>query len=113
MPKLKDVCRYIRSKNAGPFWVTIDIFFDTEEGYRRHRTDPAISVAAIAELYGVAVDQVRRFEIDTLSAIKMSYPRSQPQGGVLERDMHSGQQFVPLLDLALEGPPVAIAGSPQ
>ena len=101
MPKLKDVCRYIRSKNAGPFWVTLDIFFDTEEAYRRHRADPAIGAAAVAGLYGVEVDHVRRFEIDTLSAIKMSYPRSQPQGGVLERDMHSGQQFVPLLDLEL------------
>ena len=34
----------------------------------------------------------------------MSYPRAEPQGGVLERDMHSGQQYVPLLDLELEGP---------
>ena len=31
MPKLKDVCRYVRSKNAGPFWVTVDIFFDGED----------------------------------------------------------------------------------
>ena len=108
MPKLKDVCRYIRSKNAGPFWVTIDIFFDTDEAYRRHRADPAISAAAVADLYSVAVDQVRRFEIDSLSAIKMSYPRSQPQGGVLERDMHSGQQFVPLLDLDVGGPALAL-----
>ena len=108
MPKLKDVCRYIRSKNAGPFWVTIDIFFDTDEAYRRHRADPAISAPAVAELYGVAVDQVRRFEIDTLGAIKMSYPRLQPQGGVLERDMHSGQQFVPLLNLDLGGPASAL-----
>ena len=102
MPKLKDVCRYVRSKNAGPFWVTIDIFFDDDEAYRRHRDDPAISAAAAARLYGVEIDQVRRFEIDTLSAIKMSYPRSRPQGGVLERDMHSGQQYAPLLDLDLE-----------
>ena len=108
MPKLKDVCRYIRSKNAGPFWVTIDIFFDTGETYRCHRADPAISASAVADLYGVAVDQIRRFEIDSLSAIKMSYPRSRPQGGVLERDMHSGQQFVPLLDLDLGGPALAL-----
>ena len=98
MPKLRDVTRYVRSKNAGPFWVTIDIFFDGEENYRRHRNDPAIAAASVAVLYGAAVEQVRRFEIDALLAIKMSYPRSQSQGGVVERDMHSGQQYVPLLD---------------
>ncbi|HVK42047.1 MAG TPA: DUF4387 domain-containing protein [Phenylobacterium sp.] len=101
MPKLKDVCCYVRSKNAGPFWVTIDLFFDGPETYQRHRDDPAISVDAVALLYGVEARVVRRFQIDALNVIKISIPRSQPQGGVLERDMHSGQQFVPMLDIAL------------
>jgi len=101
MPKLKDICRYVRSKNAGPFWVTIDLFFDGPETYQRHRDDPAISVDAVALLYGVEARVVRRFQIDALNVIKISIPRSQPQGGVLERDMHSGQQFVPMLDIAL------------
>ena len=101
MPSLKDVCRYIRSKNAGPFWVTIDIFFADEDLYRRFRADPAISTGAIASLYEVPAEEVRRFEVDMLSAIKLSYPRKQSQGGVLERDMHSGQAFVTLLDMEL------------
>lgn len=79
MPKLKDVCRYVRSKNAGPFWVTIDLFFDGPETYQRHRDDPAISVDAVALLYGVEARVVRRFEIDALNVIKISIPRSQPK----------------------------------
>lgn len=101
MPKLSDVCRYVRSKNAGPFWVTIDLFFDGPEAYQRHSDDPAISADAVAALYGVKIQEVRRFKIDTLNVVKISIPRSQPQGGVLERDMHSGQQFVPMLDIVL------------
>ena len=101
MPRLRDVTRYVRSKNAGPFWVTIDIFFDSEDSYRSHRGDPGIGVEAVAALCGVAPDRVRRFEIDTLQAIKLSYPRAHAQGGVVERDMHSGQQYVPLLDVQL------------
>lgn len=101
MPKLNDVCRYIRSKNAGPFWVTIDLFFDDQEAYQRYSDDPAISAAAIGRLYGVEAQAVRRFKVDTLNVVKISIPRSQPQGGVLERDMHSGQQFVPMLDIVL------------
>jgi hypothetical protein len=101
MPKLRDVCRYVRSKNAGPFWITIDLFFDGPGSYARHADDPAIGAAAVAALYGVDAALVKRFKIDSLNVVKLSYPRLQPQGGALERDMHGGQQFVPLLELEL------------
>ena len=103
MPKLDEVCRYVRSKNAGPFWVTIDLFFDGPESYARYADDPALSAEAVARLYGVEPESVRRFKVDDLDVVKISIPRSQPQGGVLERDMHSGQQFVPMLSLELGG----------
>lgn len=101
MPRLSEVTRYVRSKNAGPFWVTVDIFFDGPETYTRHKADPALSAQAVAALYGVDPAQVKRFEVDDLAVIKLSYPRTAPQGGVVERDMHSGQQYVPLLDVDL------------
>jgi hypothetical protein len=101
VPKLKDVCRYVRSKNAGPFWVTVDLFFDSAESYAQYHDDMAISAPAIAAIYGVDAADVKRFEVKALNMVKISYPRTTPQGGVLERDMHSGQQFVPLLDLQL------------
>ena len=101
MPKLRDVCRYVRSKNAGPFWITVDLFFDGPDSFSRYRADPAIAAAEIAALYGVDVQNVRRFEIDTLNVVKLSFPRLQPQGGAVERDMHGGQQYVPMLDLEL------------
>ena len=101
MPRLKDVCRYVRSKNAGPFWVTVDLFFDSTETYAKYHDDPAISCQAIAAIYAVDAAFVKRFEVESLSMVKISYPRATPQGGVHERDMHSGQQFVPLLELQL------------
>jgi hypothetical protein len=99
VPKLKDVCRYVRSKNAGPFWVTVDLFFDSAETYAKYHDDPAISSEVIAAIYGVDAALVRRFPVKSLNMVKISYPRATPQGGVHERDMHSGQQFVPLLEL--------------
>jgi hypothetical protein len=101
VPKLRDVCRYVRSKNAGPFWVTVDLFFDSAESYATYHDDPAISAAAIAAIYGVDAALVKRFAVKSLTMVKISYPRATPQGGVLERDMHAGQQFVPLLELQL------------
>jgi len=100
--RLKDVCRYVRSKNAGPFWVTVDLFFENADDYARYCNHPAIGRETVARLYGVDPDAVKRFTVDALKVVKISYPRSQPQGGVLERDMHSGQQFVRLLDIELD-----------
>ncbi len=102
MPKVRDVCRYVRSKNAGPFWITVDLFFDGPETYARYADAPAIGVDAVAELFGVDPGQVKRFKVDDLGVVKLSYPRRQAQGGAFERDMHGGQQYVPLLDIDLD-----------
>lgn len=102
MIRLADVTKYVRSKNAGPFWVTIDIFFKDEDHYRRYKDAPTISAKTIAEYYEADPAALKIFQIDTLGVIKISLPRKQPQGGVLERDMHSGQQYVRLLDIPME-----------
>jgi hypothetical protein len=102
MPRLSDICRYVRSKNAGPFWVTVDLFFDGPETYARHADDPAIGAEAVAALYGVDAAQVKRFKVDDLNVVKLSFPRRTPRGGALERDMHAGQLFVPMLDIDLD-----------
>ncbi len=102
MAKLREVCRYIRSKNAGPFWVTIDLFFNGTENYRRYRDSDALSAAAIASLYETDPKFVKRFAIDRLDTVKISYVRAAPQGGVVERDMHAGQQYVRLLNIEMD-----------
>jgi hypothetical protein len=42
MVKVSDVCRHVRSKNAGPFWVTIDLFFDGPENFARYGTSESL-----------------------------------------------------------------------
>jgi len=101
MPRLGEVTRSVRSKNAGPFWITVDIFFDGAESYARYKSDSALDAPALARRLGADPAWIRRYEIETLNALKLSYPRAQPQGGVVERDMHSGQQYLPLLEIEL------------
>ena len=102
MAKLKEVCRHIRSKNAGPFWVTVDLFFDGSEQYRRYRSSDVLAAKTFATLYDTDPTFIKRFSIDRLNTIKISFVRPSPQGGVVERDMHSGQQYVRLLELELD-----------
>jgi hypothetical protein len=101
MPKVSDVCRQVRSKAAGPFWVTIDLFFDGPENFRKHRDSPGLAADNIAALYGVDAKWVKRTPVPDLSMVKVSYPRATPQGWITERDMHSGQQYVRLLGVEL------------
>jgi hypothetical protein len=101
MPKVAEVCAHVRSKNAGPFWITIDLTFADRAAFDRHAEAAALQAAAIGRLYDVDVAQVKRFPVPDLCVLKISYPRRRPQGGPMERDMHGGQQYVRLLDVEL------------
>jgi hypothetical protein len=99
MVKLGKVARYVRSKNAGPFWITLDVFFADREDFERYAG--ALRDDKVAARLGVDVESLRRYPVPDLFVIKFSFPRENSQGGASERDMHAGQAFVPLLDLEL------------
>lgn len=99
MARLSDAARYVRSKAAGPFWITVDVFFASKADYDAHEASPGLTAASVAGRLQLQPDQVKRIEVPKLFVLKFSYPRSRPQGGAIERDMHGGQQFTRLLDL--------------
>jgi hypothetical protein len=101
MPRVADVCAHVRSKNAGPFWITIDLMFLDRTLFDRYVESAALQSVAIGRLFDVDVAQVKRFPVPDLGVLKISYPRRKPQGGAIERDMHGGQQYVRLLDVEL------------
>ncbi|MGA0604169.1 DUF4387 domain-containing protein [Caulobacter sp. KR2-114] len=110
MPEIRDVCRHVRSKNAGPFWITLDLFFHDRATFDAWVGASALREDAIGRLFGAPAGMVRRFEVPELCVLKLSYPRPTPQGGELERDMHGGQQYVRLLGVELAP---ATAPSPE
>jgi hypothetical protein len=102
MATVSEVCRGVRSKNAGPFWVTFDLFFkdhDTFERYARHET---LGPQTFARLFGTDPATVKIFPVESLNMVKISCVRPTPSGSREERDMHSGQMFVSLLDIELD-----------
>ena len=98
MPKVKHVCRTVRSKVAGPFWVTMDLMFDGKENYDRYVQSPTLGAESIGRIYGVDPNQVLHYPIPTLKVLKISWPRKTGQGGQEERDLHSGQQYTFILN---------------
>ena len=97
--RLGDLDIYVRSKNAGPFWVTIDIFCGSQETYRQIDECGVINATRMADLFGTNSNLVRIFHVKDLHVLKISFPRPYPQGHARDRDQHSGQYFVRLLDL--------------
>jgi hypothetical protein len=57
--RLHEAVSVIRSKNAGPFSLTIDIFFRDAETYARARASTLLTVAGVAAAYGVAAETVK------------------------------------------------------
>ena len=78
--------REIRSKNAGPFWVTIDVFCRDASAFEivRYR----LETAEVARALQADPQRLKRFDIAELQVIKFSLPRPQVQGARLDRDMH-------------------------
>ena len=94
MSILGEKVKKIRSKNAGPFWITIDIFCGSEEVYKNVCLN--LNNSKIANLLMINIKDLKRFEIKKLNVVKFSFPRNITQGHILDRDMH-GAQFAVLL----------------
>ena len=95
MPEtLQDRALEVRSKNAGPFWVTIELFLRDAAGYALAAA--VVDEALVARLYDVPVEGVQIFRIPSLKVVKVSYPRPISQGSLFDRDIHAGQHHVPL-----------------
>jgi hypothetical protein len=99
MAKVEDMARYVRSKNAGPFWVTVEIFCDTDETYKKIVASSNLTGEKVAELYCVEASRMKVFEIDALKIKKYSFPRPMPSGHKYENDMHYGQQYIRLAEV--------------
>lgn len=86
MPELGSLVSKVRSKNAGPFWLTIDVFCDDPTTYSRVRE--GLKDATVAQLFGVEQQLLKRFDIPALNVVKFSVPRPVVQGTRADRDMH-------------------------
>jgi uncharacterized protein DUF4387 len=99
MATIADLAVLVRSKNAGPFWLTIDIMFDNEAAYQRVRDSAIVNQTAVARMFGREPGEVIMVNHDAAMAIKVSFPRPQSSGSKYDSDVYGGQQYAPLLSL--------------
>jgi len=101
--RLRDLADVIRSKNAGPYELTFDIMFKTEEIYKKVTESGIISKESFAKLYGISQNDVMEIiHFDPANAIKITIVRPVSSGDLRETDVYGAQQHAPLVDLAFE-----------
>ncbi|MGB8267983.1 MAG: DUF4387 domain-containing protein [Candidatus Velthaea sp.] len=101
MTTLGELAALIRSKNAGPFVLTFDILFASDEAFARARAANVLDAALFARLYRCPERNVRAFVCPNARAFKFSIPRPVVQGDLGDGDLHGGQQFAPLIDIPI------------
>ena len=99
--KIYDVARIVRSKNAGPFIVTIDLIFDDRECWSKALEK--LDRETVARAYRVSPgDVIGIIPYEPVLAVKVNLKRSTPSGSPGDRDVYGAQQHVPIGLVELE-----------
>lgn len=101
MPKLKEIAKACKSKNAGPFHLTLDVLFHDQATFEHVRRSGKITREVIAQLYSVSADSVLFTEYPPALAFKATIPRMTPSGAVGDTDVYGAQQHAYLLDIEI------------
>ena len=100
---LKDIANVIRSKNAGPFELTLDVLLKDAEMFEKLRKANVINKKVIAELYQIPeADVISIVYFPNAKAIKATIIRPLPSGALGERDVYGAQQHAPLVNFTFE-----------
>ena len=104
MKKLVDVASIIRSKNSGPFELTMDVIFTDRTNYEKFLAGKYLTAAVVAKLYKIKEsDVVDIVEFPKAMAVKATIIRPLASGALGERDVYGAQQHVPLMMMELPG----------
>ncbi|MEH7399395.1 DUF4387 domain-containing protein [Gottfriedia acidiceleris] len=103
MTTLFDLAKVLRSKNSGPFELTLDILFDSEHVYQMVKNSGKITKQTICRLYNLREEQIHHFVFfDQALGIKITIERDVSSGSVGDRDVYGAQQHAPLMKITFD-----------
>jgi outer membrane protein W len=94
---LQDIARIIRSKNAGPTQLTIDVLFTDNASFQTGLA--ALTAEAVGVRYGRGAGEVTVIAYPPALAVKIVMNRLCTAGLPGDRDVYGAQQHGPLLGL--------------
>ena len=97
---LTELAEVIRSKNSGPYELTMDIIFKDFVSYEKVKQNRVINKELISRLYQIPEEDISSIiEFDPAKAIKITIKRPIVAGAVGESDVYGAQQHAPLLTI--------------
>ncbi len=97
---LTELAEVIRSKNSGPYELTMDIIFKDFVSYEKVKQNRVINKKLISRLYQIPEEDISSIiEFDPARAIKITIKRPIVAGAVGESDVYGAQQHAPLLTI--------------
>ena len=98
--KLMEIAKVIRSKNSGPFELTLDVMFDDQTAYERVKSASLLGNDVSQRLYQLTDEDILvNMWFAPALAWKCTIKRPWAQGSVGERDTLGTQQHAPLLSI--------------
>lgn len=97
--KLFDLAKIIRSKNAGPLYITFDLMFDSKE--KMEKVVTSLTKEQISAAYDVPVEQIDIIPYDCVDSVKITFPRKHVSGSLEDDDVYGCQQHMPLAQIEL------------
>jgi hypothetical protein len=102
---LGNLASVVRSKNAGPYRITLDVLFDRDDFYEVVSGSKAFNAESIARQYGIDRSKISSFfEVPNARAFKVTIFRPIAQCSLGESDVYGAQQHAPLLDMLIPAP---------
>lgn len=100
MKKLLDYTKILRSKNAGPLYITFDLIFPDRE--TMEYVLPRLKKERIGSAYGVDPEVVEIIGYGVVNAVKVTFPRKTVSGDPDDNDIYGCQQHMPLAEIIIE-----------
>ncbi len=92
--------KVVRSKNSGPYELTLDILFKDKAHFDLFRRRHIVTKRKIAALYRRPVGDILKIVyFEPSNALKITMRRPIPSGDAGETDIYGAQQHAPLLKL--------------
>ena len=99
MKKLIEYTKILRSKNAGPLYITFDLIFPTLE--EMQYVAERLNKAEIAAAYQVEKEKIEIISYEVVQSIKITFPRKRISGSLADDDIYGCQQHIPLANIEL------------
>ena len=95
--RLYDLADIMRSKNAGPHLITIDVMFRNSRDVDRVLSSAEFTPRAIGRCFNLNEEDIQIYTHRSACAIKVTLPRVRASAGSFsDRDVYGAQQYIPL-----------------